>query len=142
MADDIVSYCECEHPSHGHATLQRVLGGRLLRRRAITLRPCGFKGCRCTNFTPAPPRPDGDGWRTMRSAPTDGPAVWVEVWTGHEIVRAHYAHGGGEDQPRFGPAWFRDVTGSEGQHLYFAEVHPQPTYWRPLAALAQTTSAR
>lgn len=41
-------------------------------------------------------------------------------------VVGHWAHGGGEDQPPFGPAWFF-WTGFD-----FRELSKKPTHWMPL----------
>lgn len=48
-------------------------------------------------------------WNTnLDAAPRDG--SWIEIdmepaGYGHRML-VHWAHGGGEDQPRFGPGWF------------------------------------
>lgn len=69
------------------------------------------------------------GWQPIDTAPTTGPVVDVEVWNGCEVHRAHYAHGGGEEQPPFGPAWFSGV----GDPIsFYVEVSPPPTHWRSI----------
>jgi len=75
--------------------------------------------------------PPGDGWQSIASAPTTGVPVWVEVWNGKRVVRAHHAcDRSGEEQPSFGPAWFYEpIRGS----AYFEEVTPAPTHWRAFA---------
>lgn len=47
---------------------------------------------------------------------------------GARVVRAHWAHGGGDDQPAFGPGWFQ-VNGQE--RFGYVQV-PDPIAWRPL----------
>lgn len=75
-------------------------------------------------------QPPGDGWQTIASAPKDGyPVPWVEGWNGEKVQRIHWAYGGGEDQPHFGPAWFYAVESEP--HASYYEMHPQPTHWRP-----------
>lgn len=46
--------------------------------------------------------------------------------TGEEY-EAHYAYGGGEDQPRFGPAWFYN------NGCMYVEVDWKFHKWRPLS---------
>ena len=48
-------------------------------------------------------------WEPMESAPKNATEILVLVQDKHgnkNILVVHYASGGGEDQPRFGPAWF------------------------------------
>lgn len=54
------------------------------------------------------------------------------------IVRAeivHFAHGGGEEQPRFGPGWFYRC----GE--VWVEMDPPPTHWMPCELGAGVESA-
>ena len=44
-----------------------------------------------------------------------------------KIHEAHYAYGGGEDQPRFGPAWFY-----HNSYMY-VEVDWKFHKWKPLS---------
>lgn len=83
--------------------------------------------CTCGGFVedPGVPGDAGAGWRPIQSAPRD--CTWVEVWNGRETIHAHYADGGGEDQPRF-RGWFTDDSDGRG----FTAVQPQPTHWRPI----------
>jgi len=74
------------------------------------------------------PLPPPDVWRSMVSAPMN--ATWVEVkYLDHEnkeqTVQAHWANGGGDEQPRF-RGWFRRA-GDSG----FVGI-PDPHAWRPL----------
>jgi len=67
-------------------------------------------------------------WQPIETAPKDATEILLLVEKDgmkHPIV-AHWAHGGGEDQPPFGPAWFR-WTGWD-----FAEVIHKPTHWAPI----------
>jgi hypothetical protein len=70
-------------------------------------------------------------WRGMESAPRN--AQWIEVDTGTEIVRAHFAQDlSGEEQPAFS-GWFRAVSGQRwsneeqqfGPDVYFTQVTPK-----------------
>lgn len=51
------------------------------------------------------------GWQPIETAPKTGPVENLLLYvpelhgTGGKVI-AHWAHGGGEDQPRFGPDWF------------------------------------
>jgi hypothetical protein len=64
-------------------------------------------------------------WRPIATAPRDATDIRVRDENGTENV-AHFAHGGGEDQPPYGPAFFVKV-GS-----YNAELRPQPIEWLPV----------
>lgn len=68
-------------------------------------------------------------WRSMDTAPTKGPVVWVEVKLGDgRVVRAHYACDmSGEEQPPF-RGWFESV--GEGSSRWFSGV--DPVAWRPI----------
>ncbi len=70
------------------------------------------------------------GWRSMESAPKN--ATWVALLTEDKRGKrtyyiAHFAEGGGEDQPSFGPGWF---YGSGGSGYY--EVYGEPIAWFPV----------
>lgn len=68
-------------------------------------------------------------WQPIETAPKDSKTVLLATkdrYGNKHIVTAHWAHGGGEDQPRFGPAWF--YWCGEG----FAELRRKPTHWMPL----------
>jgi hypothetical protein len=67
-------------------------------------------------------------WREIATAPKDGTEVLVRVIRANcpGSLVAHYTHGGGEEQPPFGPAWFfYDGSG-------FRELAHAPTKWLPL----------
>jgi len=49
-----------------------------------------------------------------------------------EFMVAHFAEGGGEEQPPFGPGWFYPVLSKEGKVVMYAEVAPKPDGWLPL----------
>lgn len=92
---------------------------------------------------PAPPsasqpRPEGEmreGWRPIETAPKNATDVLVRWpaksgWPKERLFVAHWAHGGGDDQPPYGPAWFWwDGYG-------YREMDPAPTHWMPLPAFA------
>lgn len=67
-------------------------------------------------------------WRPIATAPKDATEilVWVERCGTMGPVVAHWAHGGGEDQPPFGPGWF--INRGWG----FAELEKKPTHWLPI----------
>lgn len=70
-------------------------------------------------------------WRPIETAPKTGPCkdilLFVPGLHGTEgVVVGHWAHGGGEEQPLFGPAWF--FWRGHG----FAELFKRPTHWMPL----------
>ena len=73
----------------------------------------------------------GREWQPIKTAPRDGMPETILLWvptlhgTGGPVL-AHWAHGGGDDQPRFGPAWFF-WTG-----FHFQELREKPTHWMPL----------
>jgi hypothetical protein len=62
---------------------------------------------------------------TMGIAPKDATEIQLFFPDGSSVV-AHWAHGGGEDQPPFGPAWFK-----RSGHSY-VEVTQSPIGWLPL----------
>lgn len=69
------------------------------------------------------PLPPGDGWQPISTAAEK--AVWVEVWNGKQVIRAHFACDlSGDEQPPF-RGWFRE-NGDSG----FIEISPRPTHWR------------
>lgn len=78
----------------------------------------------------APPEPVAalascpDGFLPIQHAPKEAIDVelWHEKWG--EVRVGHFAQGGGEDQPRFGPAYFFDAG------HWFDSFHPQPTHFR------------
>ena len=67
-------------------------------------------------------------WQPIETAPKDATEVLLLVekdGVKHPLV-AHWAYGGGEDQPSFGPAWFEwDGYGYRG-------IHGKPTHWAPI----------
>lgn len=69
-------------------------------------------------------------WRDMKTAPMD--ATWVEVMMKNGgVVRAHWAEGGGEEQPPF-RGWFVDA-GS-----FFREID-RPVAWKPISSNEKET---
>lgn len=68
-------------------------------------------------------------WQTIDTAPKDASEILLRAPEG--CVVAHWAYGGGEDQPPFGPAWFYNAG------TYFNQVASRykPTHWMPLPAL-------
>jgi hypothetical protein len=74
-----------------------------------------------------PPAPEG--WKRMSEAPLKAIDVEVLLRDGTTKI-AHWAHGGGDDQPRFGPAWFEAINDAAGRRMYFAELS-EPVGWRP-----------
>lgn len=72
-------------------------------------------------------------WRPIATAPKTGPAETILLYvpqlngTGGPVL-AHWAYGGGEDQPRFGPAWFYS-SGYGFQELPRGHI---PTHWMEL----------
>ena len=71
------------------------------------------------------------GWQDMETVPKDGPVETLLLWvpelhgTGGPVL-AHWAYGGGEEQPRFGPAWFWWSGYS------FVELVQKPSHWMRL----------
>lgn len=55
--------------------------------------------------------------------------LYIPKW--RRVVVGHWAMGGGEDQPRFGPAWFYWFGGR------FNEVTDPPSHWMPLPEAAK-----
>lgn len=84
-------------------------------------------------------------WRSLDRAPKD--STWVEVKVAisrplddkrtderllpSKVFIAHYACGGGEEQPPF-IGWFEAVTRLDGSTSYFSGI-PEPYAWRPLS---------
>lgn len=68
-----------------------------------------------------------EGFRPIGEAPRVAIEVelWHEEWSGIRV--GHFAHGGGEEQPPFGPAYFYRAGRD-----YFREFYPQPTHFRPI----------
>lgn len=70
-------------------------------------------------------------WRPINTAPKTGPATDILLAVPDRagcrgVLVGHWAYGGGEDQPPFGPAWFF-WTGYD-----FRELRCAPTHWMPL----------
>lgn len=71
------------------------------------------------------------GWQPIDTAPKTGPVENLLLYvpalhgTGGPVI-AHWAEGGGEEQPPFGPAWFF-WTGFD-----FRELSHKPTHWMRL----------
>ncbi len=87
---------------------------------------------------PNPPDPPCDHWLPIVGTPPPRDATWLLllVLVGRpnvseppveRLVRAHWAHGGGEDQPPFGPGWFEDWYPNA-----FQQVAGRAVAWRPL----------
>lgn len=70
-----------------------------------------------------------DDWDLMGIAPHDATEIRLLFADGSSIV-AHWAHGGGEDQPPFGPGWFRQR--SDDPRSGYIEVTETPICWKPL----------
>lgn len=81
-------------------------------------------------------------WQPIETAPKTGMAETILLWvpqlhgTGGPVL-AHWAHGGGEEQPRFGPAWFwwsgydfRELA-SDHKPTHWMELPRCPADWRP-----------
>lgn len=74
---------------------------------------------------------DRGKWMPIETAPKSGVPKTIILWvptlhgTGGPVL-AHWAFGGGEDQPRFGPAWFFWYG------YGFRELPEKPTHWQPL----------
>jgi hypothetical protein len=79
-------------------------------------------------------------WRPMETAPKNATNVLLRYpaqgWNKPQVIVAHWAHGGGEDQPAFGPGWFRAVLGNKGEVLMFADAPPKPDAWMPMPDVA------
>lgn len=76
---------------------------------------------------------DARDWQPMETAPKEGyPIEHVDLLLtdGKIVEHAHWAYGGGEDQPAFGPAWFKPY-GSGRNPSGYHEVYGKPTHWRP-----------
>jgi hypothetical protein len=67
----------------------------------------------------------GDDIESMATAPRDASDI-ILVTSDGEII-GHFAEGGGEEQPRFGPAFFRR-SGST-----FVEITAKLIGWKPLS---------
>lgn len=68
-------------------------------------------------------------WQPIETAPRDATEIIARVPNRagcRGVLIVHFAQGGGEDQPRFGPDWFY-WTGYGFQHL-----DPPPTEWMPI----------
>lgn len=80
----------------------------------------------------SPPAPASEGWREIGTVPKNATEVELRIpkkgWPGFYRVIAHWADGGGDEQPRF-RGWFRD-TG-----YGFAEIGDEPDAWRPAQPL-------
>lgn len=63
------------------------------------------------------------GWHPMSDAPLNATDVWLLFRDGRQEV-AHWAHGGGEDQPVFGPAWFKKCGSG------YVQVSGTPYAWQ------------
>lgn len=73
-------------------------------------------------------QPSAGQWLPMHTAPRD--ASWIEVLTVNgEIHRAHFASGGGEEQPPF-EGWFKESESS----TCFYEITEALVEWRPILA--------
>lgn len=67
-------------------------------------------------------------WKPIATAPRNATHVLlvVEHRGARGIWVAHWADGGGEDQPMFGPAWFY------GTGYDFCEIPGKATHWAPV----------
>ncbi len=72
-----------------------------------------------------------EDWRDMASAPRDASEIIVRIpkksWPGYYRQIAHWAEGGGDDQPPF-RGWFRFMADG------YVELPVKPTGWMPLPA--------
>lgn len=78
-------------------------------------------------------------WLPMDTAPKEGyPVQFVRLLMqdGSIVENAHWAYGGGEEQPAFGPAWFRPFLRSDGSVSSYYEVTGKPQAWASLNAHA------
>jgi hypothetical protein len=79
------------------------------------------------------------GWQPIATAPRNATDILAAVPNRagcKGVLIVHFAEGGGEDQPRFGPGWFY-WTG-----YGFAELSPPPTHWMPLPPIPEAVAAR
>lgn len=123
-----ITVCECCFGKVENAVLQhmgdilpwyrRYLEGR---KAALELRFGQLQGAESMETVVAPFL---EGWQPMQTAPKNATWVWLLFADGKE-ERAHWAHGGGEDQPIFGPGWF--MKGGGG----FWEISGTPYAWKP-----------
>jgi len=68
-------------------------------------------------------------WQSMDTAPRTAEEILVQYHDRHgnkHVLVVHFAHGGGDDQPAFGPFWFYR-TG-----FGFSELHGKPLGWMPI----------
>jgi hypothetical protein len=74
-------------------------------------------------------------WQSMDTSPKEGyPVQHVQLLMpdGSIVPDAHWAYGGGEEQPAFGPAWFRPFLRPDGSVSSYYEVTGKPQAWAPL----------
>ena len=72
-----------------------------------------------------------DIWKSMDTAPRNASWILLKIpkragWPNYRVVVAHFAEGGGDEQPRFGPAWFWDGGGE------YLEIGEEPIGWMHL----------
>ncbi len=70
-------------------------------------------------------------WRSMDRAPKNCTWVDVKIQSTGRVYRAHYASGGGEEQPPY-EGWFEAVYRLDGSITYMAGI-PEPFAWRPIS---------
>lgn len=75
-----------------------------------------------------------DDWRTMATAPKNATSVRVKMKDGTVHEDAHWAQGGGEDQPPF-IGWFIPVKNEAGETTWFCGID-DPAYWQPRLAIS------
>lgn len=69
-------------------------------------------------------------WQPIETAPRN--ASEIKLKSGERELVGHFAQNlSGEEQPSFS-GFFEAVQDAAGKTLYFSEIHPAPTHWRPL----------
>lgn len=68
----------------------------------------------------------------IKDAPKEGDTV-EEIWIHTDAGKflCHWAYGGGEDQPCFGPAWFYWVGDKDKRNGFYNELSGKILGWEP-----------